>query len=108
MTGWTLSSATQESQATLDEGAGVVSGVFRDAGYRFYTLNDTNDTVKQYLSSTVTTDTDVTLTWPSSIEWENGTVPTLPNLSENMQIEIEARTDQRGTNYVAKLVGRNF
>lgn len=108
MSAWDLTSASSESVGNLSEGGGVVSATFREDGYRFYTLNDTNNTVKQYLSSTVTYDILPTIAWPSNLEWENGEAPELPDLSENMQIEIEARTDYRGTNYVARLVGRNF
>lgn len=108
MNAWTLTSASQESQATLDEGAGVVSASFRNDGYRFYTLNDTNNTVKQYLSSTVTFDSDPTIVWPTDLKWENVFAPTLPDAGENIQIEIEARTDFYGTNYIAKVLGRNY
>ena len=48
------------------------------------------------------------LIWPETIEWEDGTTPTLPALTETALIELEARTDYLGTNYIGRLVGRNF
>jgi len=48
------------------------------------------------------------LQWPETIEWEDGTTPTLPALTETALIELEARTDYLGTNYIGRLVGRNF
>ena len=48
------------------------------------------------------------LQWPETIEWEDGSPPTLPALNETMLVELEARTDYLGTNYVGRLVGRNF
>lgn len=82
---------------TLSDNANVVFS--NPPGYGEY---------KKLLSDLTTANADITLAWPSDLEWENGETPALPDLSENMQIEIEARTDYRGTNYVARLVGRNF
>jgi hypothetical protein len=81
---------------------------FANSGFEYFVLNQTDNTLYQYLSATDDPDSLPTILWPESFEWEEGYAPRLPGLNENMLIEIEARSDYRGTNYLARLIGRNF
>jgi len=78
---------------------------FKSDGTKIYIVGTTNDTVYEYMLGVGMASS---LQWPSDIEWEDGTPPTLPALTETALIELEARTDYLGTNYIGRLVGRNF
>jgi len=86
---------------TLSEEATVTFANSPDEGEMKRVLLDLNNAIEQ-------ANTDAGVDWPETIEWEDGTPPTLPALTETALIELEARTDYLGTNYIGRLVGRNF
>jgi hypothetical protein len=65
---------------------------FGNNGTKMYIAGRTNDTIYQY-----STATDVTLTWPSSIEWAAGIAPAAPANGETDVFTFT--TDDGGTTY---------
>ena len=108
-TEWEITSATYETgkfKSVTAQDSTLTSVFFKPDGYRMYTIGRNTNKVYQY--NFTTPDTIVDVTWPSTIEWESGYAPSLPSPQQSALIEIEARTDYIGTNYVGHLVGTNF
>lgn len=77
---------------------------FKPDETKMYIVGNVNDRVHQYSTVAISN----ALQWPSGIEWESGVAPNVPDLNQRVLVEIEARTDYIGTNYVGRVVGRNF
>ena len=108
ITNWEMSTA-QYTGKSLSVGGDMTtphSIEFANGKMHVTDVGTATDTVYQY--TTAGTFAFNTITWPSNIEWEDGTPPSLPALTETALIEIEARTDYLSTNYIGRLVGRNF
>lgn len=107
-TPWSLASAVYSNVSLLvtSEDVTPIDIFFKADGTKMYLSGFSNGTVYQY--STGSSNTFASLQWPTNIEWQDGSAPALPDLTENMLVEIEARTDYLGTNYIGRLVGRNF
>jgi len=106
---WDVSSASYEAgkfKSVTTEDTIPLGLFFKPDGTKMYIVGGSSDTVYQY--NTTASITLSSLQWPETIEWEDGTTPTLPALTETALIELEARTDYLGTNYIGRLVGRNF
>ena len=111
LTPWDVSSAIYVAgkfKSVASEEGSPTAIFFKPDGTKMYMMGTNTDTVYQYNTLITTQDTIANVIWPETIEWEDGVAPNLPKLSETALIEIEARTDYRGTNYTGRLVGRNF
>ena len=105
-TAWDLSTASDTLISTKITG-GILGTTMQDIAFKsdgsvLYVLD------YPHLNSYIFQSVSSSLQWPETIEWEDGTPPTLPALTESALIEIEARTDYLSTNYIGRLVGRNF
>jgi sugar lactone lactonase YvrE len=99
---------TGKSKSVAAQDTSPASVFFKPDGSKMYIMGNLSKTVYQYNITVTTQDTIANVTWPSTIEWESGYAPSLPTPQQTALIEIEARTDYIGTNYVGRLVGRNF
>ena len=110
-TPWDVSTALYETgkfKSVAAEDSQVSGLFFKQDGAKMYTIGSLTDAVYQYNTASVVISIISSIDWPETIEWVAGIPPTLPALNETMLIELEARTDYLGTNYVGRLVGRNF
>jgi len=107
-TPWSISSGTYFgfSLSVGPQSPSAFDIVFKPDGNKMYIADGSNSFIFEYNTSQIVQFSS--LQWPSNLEWEDGTPPTLPALTETALIEIEARTDYLGTNYIGRLVGRNF
>ena len=110
-TPWDVNTAifdTGKFKSVTAQDTSPTSVFFKPDGSKMYIMGNLNRSVYQYNITVTTQDTIANVTWPSTIEWESGYAPSLPTPQQSALIEIEARTDYIGTNYVGHLVGTNF
>lgn len=75
--------------------------VFNNNGTKMYIIGTTTDSIYQY-----STRIDFTITWPTSIEWPDGTAPVSPSDGEKDLYTIT--TDDSGTTYKGVLSAYNL
>lgn len=112
-----LKSAWQISTATYTTGGGstylfttplntTTWLAFNAVGSKMYAVN-ASGRINQYTTGgTATTNTIPTVTWPTNLKWENGTTPTLPELTQSDLLEFY--TYDGGVTYYGKVVIDNI
>lgn len=101
-TAWDVSTASATGNTlTVTEQDPTMHGlVFKPDGTRLYITGNTGDNIYQYSGA------DLTLTWPSSIEWAGGVAPAAPANSETDVFTIS--TYDGGTSYVGVKTSDNL
>lgn len=90
------------TQATLP-----MSVEFNSSGSKMFISNANDNRIYQYITGgSATTNTIPTVTWPTNIKWENGSPPTLPELTQTDLLEFY--TYDGGTTYYGKVVIDNI
>jgi 6-phosphogluconolactonase (cycloisomerase 2 family) len=102
-TAFDLSTASYSNESLLvsSQDTAMRSVALKSDGTKMYTVGYTNDKIYQY-----STATGATVTWPSSIEWPDGTAPLSPADGEKDLYTIT--TDDSGTTYKGVLSAYNL
>lgn len=101
-TAWDVSTLSSGSSFYVGDKDTAPKGLaFGNSGKKMYIVGDTNNTVFQF-----STLQNMTITWPSSVEWPDGTAPVSPEGGEKDLYTIT--TDDSGTTYKGVLSAYNL
>ncbi|MEY3411801.1 MAG: hypothetical protein RIQ70_487 [Bacteroidota bacterium] len=107
---WQISTATYTAGNTYSFASQLNTTAwlaFNAVGSKMYVANNTTGRIYQYTTGgTATTNTIPTVTWPANLKWENGTTPTLPELTQSDLLEFY--TYDGGVTYYGKVVIDNI